>query len=159
MPRNRGRRAANTALAMKGLASHGKRTSGPSKKIDFPNDWDFEILIAAGSLKGHTRILEVVTCYLPPEYTKPIGDSALDHITEVFVFLKREYRVPYIVVAGDYNQQSINKTLLDFPFIQEAPVGPTRQDKAIDRIFTNLSRSIEVAGTLAPLESEDSSKK
>ena len=42
--------------------------------------------------------------------------------------------------------------------MREAPVGPTRHDKQIDRIFTNFGSSKTESGTLAPLESEDSTK-
>ena len=62
-------------------------------------------------------------------------------------------------MAGDFNQWDIGEALLDFPDLKEAPVGPTRQDLLIDKIYTNLSRSINEAGTLSPLETEDGTKK
>ena len=49
----------------------------------------------------------------------------------------------------------MKETLLDFQDIKEVDVGPTRNSRQIDRIFTNMSRSIEASGTLDPLKSED----
>ena len=43
--------------------------------------------------------------------------------------------------------------------LSEAPVGPTRAGRSIDRAFTNLSDDITNAGVLPPLETSDSDKK
>ena len=48
--------------------------------------------------------------------------------------------------------------MLDFPDLREVDVGPTRGDRSIDKIFTNVSRSVESAGTLEPLETDDGSR-
>ena len=39
--------------------------------------------------------------------------------------------------------------------MKETEVGPTRGNRAIERFFTNFSRSVESAGTVPPLESEN----
>ena len=120
---------------------------------------DFEVMVAAGSVKGHTRKMVVVGCYLPPGYAPGQGEEALQHISDVLVHVKQRFTDPYIIVTGDFNQWAVEDTLLDFPDIREAPVGATRNGRAIDRIFTNMSRSVGVAGVLAPLETEEGDKK
>ena len=45
--------------------------------------------------------------------------------------------------------------LADFTDIREIPVGCTRGDRLIDRLFTNVSRATTACGTLAPLERSD----
>lgn len=51
----------------------------------------------------------------------------------------------------------MDQTLVDFADITEIPVGPTRNDKSIDRIFMNISRSVCESGTLELLQTEDES--
>ena len=46
--------------------------------------------------------------------------------------------------------------MADFPDLEEADVGPTRGSRSIDRTFTNFSGSVRAAGTVPPLETEDS---
>ena len=58
------------------------------------------------------------------------------------------------MIAGDFNQWNAGDALQEFVDIREVQVWPTRGDRAIDRIFTNMSRSITDYGTLSPLETE-----
>ena len=97
----------------------------------------------------------VLACYLPPGYPKKRGEDALEYINDTIVHVKRRFKDPYIVLAGDFNQWNIGEAVLDFPDIREAQVGATRGSRSIDRIFTNLTRSITESGTLAPLETND----
>ena len=72
---------------------------------------------------------------------------------------KRRYRDPYTVVAGDFNQWNVAETLEDYPDLREAPVGPTRHDWSLERIFLSLRQEdiLLESGTLPTLESDDSS--
>ena len=49
--------------------------------------------------------------------------------------------------------------LADFHDLTEAPVGPTRSGRSIDRIFTNFEDHIHDAGTVPPLETDDAQAK
>ena len=128
------------------------------KEISMNNPSNWEVLVAAGGLKGHTRKLAVLACYLPPGYSVREADSALEYITNAITMLKQKYTDPYIVVAGDYNQWDTSGALLDFPDLREVDVVNTRGNRSIDRIFTNVSRSVNSAGTLEPLETDDGSR-
>lgn len=56
------------------------------------------------------------------------GKEALDHIENVVLELKRRYRDPFVLVAGDFNQWRIQDALQDFTDIREEQVVPTRKD-------------------------------
>ena len=66
--------------------------------------------------------------------------------------IKRRYRSPYIIVAGDFNQWPAEDAFLDDPEIQEAHVGPTRGGRSIDRTFINFP--VNSWGILPPLETD-----
>ena len=93
-----------------------------------------------------------IGCYIPPNYPMGRGRGALEFIAGTVSEAKRRFDDPLIVVAGDYNQWDVAGALSDFQDLKEAPVGNTRGDRSIDRIFTNVDH--EEAGTLPPLETD-----
>ena len=111
-------------------------------------------MTTAASLRGHSRKLVVVACYLPPGYSRTRGGEALEYIEGTVIELKRRYKDPYVVIAGDFNQWKIQDALANFADIKEVLVGCTRGRKAIDRLFVNFTRSVREYGTLEPLETE-----
>ena len=119
----------------------------------------YEILACSGKIKGHSRKLVAIACYLPPGYTKKKGEEAMEELADMIVDLKRRFADPFLVIEGDFNQWKVEDCLLDFPDLKEADVGYTRNSKRTDRLFTNLSRSIDESGTLDPLENEDGTKR
>ena len=95
-------------------------------RVDVPNPDEFEVVVALGTLPGHNRKLVTVGCYIPPGLAVPVGKKCLDYITDVVLQMRRTYRDPYLVVAGDFNQWDIAAALQDYPDLTEAAVGPTR---------------------------------
>ena len=142
------RRPNDRGVAHGGVAVVHNTASCTLAKIDLPNPGNFEVLVTMSNIPGHSRKLLTVACYLPPNYNTRRGKEALDHIENVVMELKRRYRDPFIMVAGDFNQWPVQDAL------REAPVGPTRKDRSIDRIFTNFNRSVTECGTVPPLEPE-----
>ena len=130
-------------------------------RLDLPNPDGFEVIPAIGTIPGHSRKMAVVGVYIPPNYNSARGQACLDHVAELVLTIKRRYRQPYIVVAGDFNQWPIDQALADYPDLAEAPVGPTRGTRSIDRIFVSAGQDDQLveAGTLNPLETDDSSRK
>ena len=141
-------------VAHGGVALVNNRASCTMERLDLPNPHRFEVLTAVSTLPGYARKLLTVGCYLPPNYPVQRGREALSYIEDVVLELKRKYRDPFIIVGGDFNQWDIGGALQEFPDLREAPVGPTRQDRCIDRIFTNFGRAISECGTVPPLEPE-----
>ena len=124
------------------------------RRLDLPNPEKYEVLVTLATLPGYSRKLVTIACYLPPNYPVARGRGALSHVEDVVQEVKRQYKDPFILVAGDYNQWDIASALQDFPDLREADVGPTRKDRCLDRIFTNFGRAISTSGTVPPLEVE-----
>ena len=47
------------------------------REIGVRNPGRFEVLVAAGSVKGNTRKLVIIAAYIPPGYAKREGEAAL----------------------------------------------------------------------------------
>ena len=92
--------------------------------------------------------------YILPNYTKNRASGSVDYVADVVVQMKRKFNDPYLVIVGDFNQWKVEEGLEEHPEIREVLVGNTRNNKAINRIFTNMSRSVYESGTLDPLETE-----
>lgn len=58
-----------TDVAHGGVAIIYKEQNLMMKQIDFPNPDNFELVVAAGSLQGHSRKMLIIACYMPPNYT------------------------------------------------------------------------------------------
>ena len=150
----RNRRARESGVAYGGVACIWKESLGNFTEVKMKNPDGYEVLTCAGSLAGYRRKLVIIGVYIPPNYTKNRAVGAMDYVADAVVGVKRKYSDPFIIIAGDFNQWKISEYLEEFVDIKEAPVGATRNRRAIDKIFTNMSRSITECGTLAPLETE-----
>ena len=137
-------------VAYGGVAVVWRENIGKFSEVVCKNPDKFEVFVAAGSLKGHSRKIIVVACYLPPGYNKIRGQLALDYIEARIVDMKKKYQDPYIVVAGNFNQWKIGDALANFQDLREVEVGATQGSRAID----NFTRSVVSSGTLDPLETE-----
>ena len=124
------------------------------KEITFPNQDNYEVLTAVGTMVGHVRKVVAVACYIPPNYNSSRGNGALDYIGGLVIEIKRKYRDPYIIISGDFNQWDLATALEEYRDLKEESVGPTRGKHTIDRTFTNLG-SVTSVGTLDPLHTED----
>ena len=146
-----------TGVAHGGVAIVNRKGFGKFKMIDFPNPNNYEVLPAVGTIVGSSRKMVVIAAYIPPNYIVSRGRGCVEHIEELIVQVKRTYNDPFIVLGGDFNQWQAEEAIHEFPDMTEAVVGQTRGDRAIDRFFTNMGRSIESSGTAPPLDSDDGS--
>ena len=150
----RNRKVNERGVAHGGVAVVWRETLGKFREITLKNKKDFEVLPVVASMRGHSRKLVVVACYVPPTYKKKQAQEALEYISEVVLEVKRKFNDPFIMVAGDFNQWKINETLADYSDLREVVVGATRGNRDIDKMFTNMSRSVIASGTWEPLETE-----
>ena len=123
----------------------------------FPNPSDFEVMASVGNIKGVREKIAVVTSYMPPNLSLAVARDMIEYTSDLVAELKRVHDNCVVILGGDFNQWPVEELLEDHPEIKEAPVGPTRGDRAIDRIFTNFPRAIKESGTRTPLETEDGS--
>ena len=63
------------------------------------------------------------------------------------------------MISGDFNQWKVNEALQDFQDLREAPVGPARGSRQIDRKFTNFGSLQKSAWTIPPLAADDPSQR
>ena len=102
-------------------------------------------------IKGNRHKIIIVSCYyLPPNIEKKQAKDCMVFIGDMVLDMKTRFCDPYIVVAGDFNQWNMHKFLEDFTEIVEADVGHTRSIRSIDRIFSNISKSLTASGTAKP---------
>ena len=84
---------------------------------------------------------------MPPNYSVARENGCVGHVENLVIEAKRRYHDPYIIVAGDFNQWTVQDGLQEFVDMSEVIVGRTRGDRLIDRIFFNLSRAVRQART------------
>ena len=107
-----------------------------------PNPEKYEVLVTVSTIAGHSRKLVTVAVYIPPGYSVGHGRACMSYVSDTVIEIKRKYREPFIVVAGDFNQWEIGNALEDFTDIGEVSVGPTRGDASIDRILVNFKETV-----------------
>ena len=63
-------------------------------QISVPNPDEYEVVLAAGSIQGHSEKLVVVACYIPPNYNTARGRGCLKYISDCVIEVKRRYKDP-----------------------------------------------------------------
>ena len=87
-------------------------------------------------MPGYSRKNIVIGVYIPPGYTQK---------EELFPWItlrrrsSRKFQDPFNVAAGIFNKWKMEETLWEFTDITEVLLGPTRNDKSIDKLFTNIT--------------------
>ena len=145
-------------VAHGGVAVVSKECTTKTKIYNFPNPECFEVLSVVVTVSTIKRKFYVIACYIPPNYTVARGKACLDHINNVVLDIKRKCQEPYLLLAGDFNQWPVQDALEDYHDITEVLTPPTREDRRIDRIFTNWQQEIVESGCLPPLETEGSAE-
>ena len=126
------------------------------KRYHLTNPNDFEIMAVSGSLRRVERKVFVLAAYIPPNYPVVKAKQCMKDIYNAIMDIKVRHSDPYIILAGDFNQFEMGKALEDFVDIWEVVSGPTRGDRTIDRVFSNLPPSpVTVSKILPPLENEE----
>ena len=98
LARNRSRPAEN-GVTYGGVAVLWRESFCTFKKIDCPNPSDFEIMVCAESIPGHSRKMVVVACYLPPNYTRARAAVVMEYVGDLVTEMKRRILDPFIIKA------------------------------------------------------------
>ena len=72
---------------------------------------NFEVLSAIGMIKGLSRKIVVISCYLPPNYAVGRARAAIDHIGDCITQAKRKYDDPFLMIGGDFNQWKVEDAI------------------------------------------------
>ena len=151
--RERSRAAAN-GRQYGGVAMVFRRRTCKFDVFPLVNDDDHEVLAAVGKITGIKGKVFCLSCYAPPNLTVTQARSMIEYVSDVIGEAKRSFAECTIIVNGDFNQWPFEELLDDHPDMRELDHGPTRDDRKIDRSFTNFHRSIKESCTLSPLETE-----
>ena len=130
-----------------------KKTSN-FEVFSIQNPDNYEMLATVGKVAGIKGKLFVLSCYATPNMPPAEAAGMIEYMAEVICQAKRNFVDCTIVVNGDFNQWPVWEIMEDHPDLVELQHGPTRNDKKIDRTYTNFDRSIVESCTLAPLETE-----
>ena len=122
------------------------------KPFPLHNPEGYEILATVGSIKGVKRRVFCLAVYEPPNLTLLRARQMHEYILNILDEAKPQFAECSIILAGDW---PVEEAVEDHLEIHEIPHGNTRGGRAIDRSFTNFSRSIVECGSLPPLESEE----
>lgn len=96
-----------TGVCHGGVAIIYRKVIRKFKEIQFDNPDGFEVMAAVGTIQGISRKLVVVAAYIPPNYSVSRGSACIEHIESLIIEIKRRYRDPLLVLAGDFNQWSV----------------------------------------------------
>ena len=69
-------------------------------EVKLANPDNFEVLVGVANLKGYSRKLLIIACYIPPNYIVGRGKECLAYIEDVLLEVKRRYRDPFIVLGA-----------------------------------------------------------
>ena len=149
------RPAGNAGFSHGGVAIVTRDLSTKFKKLDFPNPEGFEVLVVVGNIAKVERKVALVTIYIPPNYSVLRSRHCFQHVNDRIHDIKRKFKDTMIFIGGDFNQWDITEALADFPDIIEVETPPTRNNRRIDRVFTNHSAGVVDFTCLAPLRAEN----
>ena len=137
-----------------GVAFFFRLATSSFKPFPLHNPEGYEILAVVGTVKGVKGKIFCITAYEPPNLTLLRIRQMHEYVSDVIDEAKRQFADCSIVLSGDFNHWPIEEAVEDHLEVNEVPHGNTRGNRAIDRSFTNFTRSIVESGTLPPLESE-----
>ena len=151
---SRSKDVAANGVSHGGVAIAARTSISSMQPYELGNVDNYEIVAVLGYVQNIARKFFIIACYLPPNYTVPRAKSCLTFIYQTVLDIKNKFADPYIIVAGDFNQWDIATGLADFPDLWETIAGPTRGDRRIDRILSNLPEPNMLANIIPPLETE-----
>ena len=101
-----------------------------------------------------TRKFIAISAYMPPGMSASSASACMSFLVDALLEFKTRYKDPFICIAGDFNNYSIQSYLDDYPDLSLLKTGPTRGNKTLDLIYTNFPSQIVESGTIEPLEND-----
>ena len=110
---------------------------------------DFEILAARGKIRGYKEEMNLISCYIPPKLTKAQSLEFLDLFSDTIAEVKQSLE-GWIVIGGDWNNRQFDLALDMYPDVKKLATEPTRKDKILDILATNINDYIYKNYSLPP---------
>ena len=130
------RKRDSRGMAYGGVAVFFREEVCNFKQISIAGREDYEVVIAAGSMRGHQGKVVIVAAYILPNCNTATATGCIDYVNGSIVEIKQRYKDPYIIVSGDFNQWPIENAMQDFLDMREIEARPTRGSRTIDRTLT-----------------------
>ena len=118
-----------------------------------------ELTAAVGKLPGMSRRLAVFSGYIPPRTRVKQTEEFMGFLNGAVAELKEDYEDPLIVIGGDFNGREVSDAVADFPDIIKVVTGPTRGDKVLDLVLTNIEPRDMTTTVRDPLDTDNGEKK
>ena len=120
--------------------------------------------IFSGRINGMSRNIVVLSDYIAPRTRAKQTEEALACMNGLIAKVKEDFVDPISVIGGDFNGRDLDPAIDDFPDLKCIHTGPTRGDRTLDLVFTNLegnnpSDTELISSVEKPLETDDGSKK
>ena len=96
----RNRKANSRGVSHGGVAVLFREGALQLKAVKVHNPGKYEVLMTVGNIKGYTRKIIVIACYLPPNYNVSRGRRAMDFIARCVTKAKRQFDDPFILIGG-----------------------------------------------------------
>ena len=104
--------------------------------------------------KCEVPLPETSVVYYPPN--SPVADRLLAHLHETIDTILTNDQFAGIVIMGDFNQLDLTQLLVD-PQFRQVVTQPTREDKTLDKIISNVANQYSVPQVCSPLGRSDHS--
>ena len=114
---------------------------------------DHEVVAALGKDIKTGTDLYIIAVYLPPSLNKKKVGEISELISNNISRVKAAHQNIRIIVGGDMNKKKISGAVSDFPLIKKLQTGPTRGNRTLDLIYTDIN--ITSVDLTVPLETED----
>ena len=114
-----------------------------------------EICLAEGKLRGQSRPIYIVGCYLSTRLTKTEAKKYINVLSDVVGELETKKPNAEIIVAGDFNRADLDPMLDLHPRLKLVRTPPTRKEANLDLIATTLYSNLESVSYVPPLEPDD----
>ena len=148
--RDRNTREGGVALAYDSSRAEFKKLSLKSLKGK-----DLEILVGKGKVHGVKKSHIVITCYVPPSYTRAKDREFFDVLTDAISESRSLFPDAWVTVGGDWNGRNLDDITRLFPDLSVVDSPPTRKNATLDVLINNYPQYCVGVAVNHALESED----
>ena len=112
-----------------------------------------EIVAARGKLRGYKKEMNIFSCYIPQKLTKAESIDFLDTLANATAEAKQTSD-GWFVIGGDWNHRPLSGLLNLYPDLKQIITAPTRKDKILDIVISNIHLHVKNVGVTSPIEGE-----
>ena len=80
-----------------------------------------EVVAAVGCLPNTKRRIIVIAAYVPPSYSVKRRKSCVQFLHDIINRIKRDYKEPYVVLGGDFNNTDLGLITGSYADIETLP--------------------------------------